>query len=147
VRTAYIGTSDIDQVFGVQFDKNGFPYVMGQTTGNWPVQNATYSNAGGKQFIAKLKPDLSGFIYSTKLARVHQHRIFLPSLSWSTVAKMFISRDGEDIFFNSNPFGSAGTGGLPVTPDAIKSVTDGKDMYFFVLKRDCCFAALRKFLW
>ena len=27
----------IDQVFGIQFDLNGFPYIMGQTTGNWAV--------------------------------------------------------------------------------------------------------------
>jgi len=33
LRTTYIGTAAIDQVFGVQFDVNGFPYVMGQTTG------------------------------------------------------------------------------------------------------------------
>lgn len=53
LRSTYIGTAGIDQVFGVQFDALGFPYIMGQTTGAWPIQNATFSNAGGKQFICK----------------------------------------------------------------------------------------------
>ncbi|HRX94914.1 MAG TPA: SBBP repeat-containing protein, partial [Chitinophagaceae bacterium] len=30
----YIGTSGIDQVFGLKFDNSGFPYIMGQTTGS-----------------------------------------------------------------------------------------------------------------
>ena len=58
-KTTYLGTSGIDQVYGIQFDKFGFPYVTGQTTGDWPRVNATYHNAGAKQFIAKMEPDLS----------------------------------------------------------------------------------------
>jgi hypothetical protein len=33
-------------------------------------------------------------------------------------------------------FTSAGTAGLPLTPDAFKSVTDGKDFYFLVMRKD-----------
>ena len=43
----------------------GYPYIMGTTTGLWPVINATFSQAKGKQFIAKLQPDISAYIYST----------------------------------------------------------------------------------
>ena len=39
--------------------------IMGITEGDWPVVNATYSNASSKQFIVKLKNDLSDFVYST----------------------------------------------------------------------------------
>ena len=65
IRSTYIGTNGYDQVYGIQFDRNGFPYVMGQTTGNWPVINAAYSEANSKQFIGKLQPDLSAYVYST----------------------------------------------------------------------------------
>ncbi len=65
IRSTYLGTDKIDQVYGLQFDRNGFPYVNGQTTGAWPVVNAAYSNPGSKQFICKLQPDLSAFVYST----------------------------------------------------------------------------------
>lgn len=136
IRTAYIGTSGIDQVFGVQFDKNGFPYIMGQTTGTWTVVNATYSNAGGKQFICKLQPDLSAYVYSTMFGSG------APTPNISPIAflvdqceNVYISGWGG-FFFTNNAFGSAGTGGLPITPDAIKNFTDGKDMYFFVLERN-----------
>lgn len=135
-RTTYIGTSGIDQVFGVQFDQNGFPYIMGQTTGSWPIINAAYSNSLGKQFIAKLQPDLSAYIYSTAFGSGQ------PTPNISPIAflvdkcqNVYMSGWGGH-FFTNNSFGSAGTGGLPVTPDAFKSVTDGKDMYFFVLKKD-----------
>jgi gliding motility-associated-like protein len=136
LRTTFIGTSGIDQVFGIQFDQFGFPYIMGQTTGSWPVINAAYSNSLGKQFIAKLQPDLSAYIFSTAFGSG------APTPNISPIAflvdkcqNVYISGWGG-YFFTNNAFGSAGTGGLPVTPDAIKSVTDGKDMYFFVLKRD-----------
>jgi len=65
IKTTYLGTAGNDLVYGIQFDKFGFPYIMGTTTGSWPVINATYSNAGAKQFISKLMPDLSGYVYST----------------------------------------------------------------------------------
>jgi gliding motility-associated-like protein len=142
IRSTYIGTSGIDQVFGVQFDNNGFPYIMGQTTGNWQVVNnipgtpAMYSNAGGKQFIAKLQPNLSGYVYSTMFGT----GAATPNIS--PVA--FLVDRCENVYMSgwgghydaSNPFNSAGTTGLPVTPNAIKSNTDGRDFYFFVLERN-----------
>lgn len=135
-RTTYIGTGGIDQVFGVQFDINGFPYVMGQTTGSWPIVNAAYSNSLGKQFIAKLQPDLSAYVYSTAFGSGASTPNISPiAFLVDKCQNVYISGWGGH-FFSNNAFGSSGTGGLPVTPDAIKSVTDGKDMYFFVLKRD-----------
>ncbi|MFN9112350.1 MAG: hypothetical protein ACK5XN_19965, partial [Bacteroidota bacterium] len=62
----YLGTDQIDIVYGVQFDQQGFPYVMGTSTGNWPVtSNVGYRDINARQFISKLQPDLSGFVYST----------------------------------------------------------------------------------
>ena len=65
IRGTYLGTSAADQVYGIQTDKVGNVYVMGTTEGSWPVLNAAYVNANSKQFISKLKPDLSSYIYST----------------------------------------------------------------------------------
>ncbi|MDQ2751988.1 MAG: hypothetical protein M3R72_03100, partial [Bacteroidota bacterium] len=69
VKTAYFGTAGIDLIYGIQFDKFSFPYIMGTTTGNWPVINASWSQAGGKQFIAKIKTDLSDWVYSTTFGK------------------------------------------------------------------------------
>jgi hypothetical protein len=140
VRSTYLGTSATDQVYGIQFDKNGFPYVTGQTTDHGPMLTPAYFDNGAKQFISKLKPDLSGFVYSTTFGTSSN----LPNISPTA----FLVDRCENVYvagwggcFNcSSPsvssYPNAGTGGLPVTPDAIKGSTDGKDFYFFVLKKD-----------
>ncbi len=141
VRGTYIGTSAIDQVFGIQFDKNGFPYIMGQTTGSWPVTpgTPTYGSSTGKQFICKLQPDLSAFVYSTVFGTAS----ITPNISPTA----FLVDRCENVYISGwgghydldNPFGSAGTIGLPITAGAFKSTTDpvlGRDFYFFVLKKD-----------
>jgi gliding motility-associated-like protein len=136
LRSTYIGTSGIDQVYGVQFDRFGFPYIMGQTTGAFPVQNATFSNPGGKQFIAKLQPDLSSYVYSTVFGTGSSTPNISPiAFLVDRCQNVYVSGWGGH-FFDSNNFNSAGTTGLPITPDAIKSTTDGRDFYFFVLKKD-----------
>lgn len=136
-RGTYIGTSGIDQVFGIQFDNNGFPYVMGQTTGSWPVINATFSNADGRQFIAKLQPDLSAYVYSTMFGSPGAATPNISPIAFlvDRCENVYISGWGGFIG-NTNEFSSAGTTGLPITADAFKSSTDGKDFYFFVLRKD-----------
>jgi gliding motility-associated-like protein len=136
IRSTYIGTDRVDQVFGIQFDLNGFPYIMGQTTGNWPIQNAAFSNPGGKQFIAKLQPDLSAYVYSTCFGKGAATPDISPvAFLVDKCENVYISGWGGH-YDNRNPYSSASTTGLPVTSDAIKSITDGKDFYFFVLKKD-----------
>ena len=140
VRSSFLGTTSYDQVYGIKFDQKGFPYVMGQTTGTWPHINAAYFNNGGKQFIAKLKPDLSAYVYST----VFGSGSVLPNISPTAFLvdrceNVYVSGWGG-CFCQGSPatfaYPNAGTAGLPVTPNAIKGTTDGRDFYFFVLKKD-----------
>ncbi|MBC7946247.1 MAG: PKD domain-containing protein [Chitinophagaceae bacterium] len=136
IRSTYIGTTGIDQVYGIQFDRLGFPYVMGQTTGAWPVINATYVDANAKQFIGKLRPDLSNYVYSTTFGTGST----LPNISPTAFLvdrceNIYVSGWGGDILGNS-AYPNAGTTGLRTTPDAYQSTTDNKDFYFFVMKRD-----------
>ena len=59
-------------LYGVQFDKYGFPYITGTTTIAFPVINApfnTVEQADGKQYITKLQPDLSGVVYSANFGK------------------------------------------------------------------------------
>lgn len=136
IKSTYIGTSGIDQVFGVQFDKYGFPYIMGQTTGTWQPINAQWNQAGGKQFIAKLKPDLSAYVYSTMFGSGDLTPNISPvAFLVDRCENVYVSGWGGATI-SKNEYHSAGTTGLPVTAGALKSTTDGKDFYFFVLKRD-----------
>ena len=135
LRSTYLGTPGIDQIFGIQFDKFGFPYVTGQTRGAWPVINATFSNAGAPQFIAKLQPDLSAYVYSTTFGRASATpNISITAFLVDNCENVYVSGWGGDL--PNNPYPSSSTSGLPTTADAIQSTTDGHDFYFFVLKKN-----------
>ena len=142
VRSTYIGTPGIDQIYGLKFDRFGFPYIMGQTTGTWQVVNAPYFNTGAKQFISKLQPDLSANVYSTTFGSPNAT---LPNISPTAFLvdrcqNVYVSGWGG-CFGNIAPetswYPNTGTtNSMPTTPDAIKPTTDTHDFYFFVLKRD-----------
>ncbi len=143
IRSTFLGTNGADQVYGIQFDNKGFPYVMGQTTGDqstgkWPITAGTpfYGSDRGKQFVAKLEPDLSNWVYSTVFGTGSATPNISPvAFLVDRCENVYISGWGG-FYGTSNWFSSAGTGGLPVTPDAFKSNSDGKDFYFIVLKKN-----------
>lgn len=142
IQTTFLGTPSIDIIYGIQFDRNGFPYVMGITLGNWTVTaNAVFKNPGAKQFISKLQPNLSAYVYSTVYGAANS----IPNIS--PVA--FLVDRCENVYVSGwggklNPCSStscfdsktSGTSGMPITPGAIKSTTDNRDFYFFVMERD-----------
>ncbi|MDP4149113.1 MAG: PKD domain-containing protein [Bacteroidota bacterium] len=135
--SSYLGTGSADAIYGVQIDRLGFPYVMGTTNGTWPVINAGYVDAGAKQFVAKLQPDLSGFIYSTTFGKSSP----MPNISpvaflVDRCQNVYVSGWGGWIFQRSDPYGLSGTLGMRTTRDAIKISTDNRDFYFIVLKKD-----------
>ncbi|MCW3079680.1 PKD domain-containing protein [Segetibacter sp.] len=137
LKTSYMGTTGNDMLYGIQFDKFNFPYIMGTTTGNWPVVNAAFSQEGGKQFIAKLKPDLSAFEYST----IFGTNTFAPNISpiaflVDRCENVYVSGWGGSTDAKAGFKDNAGTTGLTVTPDAIQKSTDNSDFYFFVLERN-----------
>ncbi len=142
IKTSYMGTSGTEVLYGVQFDSKGFPYIMGTTTGAWPVVNAAFSQANGKQFIAKLRPDISNFIYSTTFGKGSIYPDISPTAflvdrcenvyvaGWGGGLETEGHGQGAAVYNNSK------TTGLSVTPNALKKTTDGDDFYFFVLKKD-----------
>lgn len=140
IRATYLGTANIDVIYGIKFDRNGFPYVMGTTRGtaNWPVVPAgVWSVPNSKQFVAKLAPDLSAYIYSTVFGSG------APKPNMSPVAflvdrceNVYISGWGGYLAPQTDPYDLAGVIGMPITPDAIKRVTDDKDMYFIVIRKN-----------
>ena len=139
IRSAFIGTSSIDQVYGIQFDRKGFPYIMGQTTGSWPVSPAgIYNEANGKQFIAKLQPDLSAYVYSTAFGSgASRPNISPTAFLVDRCENVYVSGWGSGTTEEPGPaYPNAGTLGMTVTADALQSSSDGKDFYFFVLRRN-----------
>ena len=137
IKTTYEGTTGNDLVYGIQIDKQGFPYIMGTTTGSWPVLSANFSNPGSKQFISKLQPNLSGYVYST----VFGTNSTSPNLSpiaflVDRCQNVYVSGWGGGIN-NQKLFPSAGTLGMPeVNPLPGIPPADGADFYFFVLEKN-----------
>ncbi len=138
IRGTYIGTGNADQIYGIETDKFGFIYVMGTSEGNMPVINAPYSNAGGKQFIGKLEPDLSRFRYATVFGSTPVSAV--PNISPTA----FLVDRCENVYVSgwggksNDGFSNGSTRGMPTTPGAIKPNTDasGSDFYFFVLEKN-----------
>ncbi len=140
-RSTYLGTSNVDIIYGLKFDRKGFPYVMGVSRGGqWPVINAAYSYPNSSQFVAKLRPDLSDFEYSTVFGSGS------PKPNLSPVAflvdrceNVYISGWGGWIQSGTDPYDQAGIRGMPVaniTDNRFKSTTDNSDFYFMVIEKN-----------
>ncbi len=114
---------------------------MGVTRGSWPVINAGYSNQDAKQFVVKLRPDLTGIEYSTVFGSGNKPNISPVAFLVDRCENVYISGWGGWYDKVSDPYDLAGTRGMPVTPDALKSITDTRDFYFIVLERNA--AALK----
>ncbi len=137
IRTTYFGTSNIDLLYGLKFDRLGFPYIMGTTRGAWPVINAAFSNTNAKQFIAKLQPDLSAYVYSTVFGTSSNDPNISPiAFLVDRCENVYVSGWGGGLNATQG-YSSSNTNGLPsVNPLTGIPAPDGQDFYFFVLRKD-----------
>ena len=134
IRSTFIGTGGFDQVYGIQLDISGNVYCMGTSTGNFPVTNVGWSQNGGKQFVAKMNPTMSTYIYSTVFGTNRSVPNISPT-AFMVDACERVCVTGWGIN-NSEAFFNSGTIGMITTPDAYQSVTDGNDFYFLVMEKD-----------
>ncbi len=137
LRTTYLGTNAVDMVYGLKFDKLGYPYVMGTTTGNWPVINAVYNNPDSKQFISKLQPDLTAYVYSTIFGTSSPDPNISPiAFLVDRCENVYVSGWGGGINVQQN-YSTSNTNNLQeVNPLSPIQAPDGADFYFFVLRKD-----------
>lgn len=140
-RSTYLGTTSVDLVYGIQFDRFNFPYVMGVSRGKFHVtNNVAFVNPNAHQFVSKLQPDLSGYVYSTLFGSNSPYPNISPvAFLVDRCENVYISGWGGWIVppdVEPDPFQLAGTAGMPVTADAFKSTTDNRDMYFIVIEKN-----------
>jgi len=141
IKTTYLGTGNIDLIYGIQFDRRGFPYVMGITRGAWRVTSGLgFINPNSKQFVGKLQPNLSAYVYSTVFGNGSaQPNISPVAFLVDRCENVYISGWGGNGGGDGNPnklYDVASLAGMPITPDAIKSVTDDRDFYFIVIQKN-----------
>jgi len=150
IKTTYAGTKGNDLVYGIQFDRFGFPYIMGTTSGtinggtadDWPIINSSYKNPGGKQFICKLQPDLSSYVYSTVFGPPSTNPNISPiAFLVDRCQNVYVSGWGGGLNV-SKGYSLTGTNGMPLMNELTytngQPITrpDGQDFYFFVLMKD-----------
>ncbi len=137
IKTTYVGTTGNDLVYGIQFDKKGFPYVTGTTTVSFPLKNVAFtSQANGKQFITKFQQDLSGVVYSANFGKGLSVPDISPTAFLVDVCEnVYVSGWGGGIN-TQDGYPNANTYDLSLTPNAISKITDGADFYFFVLEKN-----------
>lgn len=129
----FIGTNAYDQVYGIEVDLNDQVYLMGQTTGAFPVTTGVYNNAGSTQFVLKTNPALNQLIFSTVFGSG-------PALKPNISPVAFLVDTCENIYISgwASPQISPGTttANMPITPNAFQSTTDNADFYFIVFNQN-----------
>ena len=147
IKSSYYGSTLTDMIYGIAFDKEGDPYVMGTTSGLIPVVNSPFNGGGhqasGKQFITKFKPDLSGIVYSANFGPGGEP---YPSISPTAFLvdrceNVYVSGWGGgpniyERYTGSDGESGVGTSGLTATANALRASTDDNDFYFFVLQKN-----------
>lgn len=140
LKSTFLATLDTDIIYGVQFDEKGFPYVMGISLGSWVIKNAVYNRPGAKQFVSKLLPDLSDYVYST----VYGFAAAVPNISpvaflVDRCENVYVSGWGGKLnFCYASAFDKKTTGtlGMDTVGNPIQFRTDNKDFYLFVMAKN-----------
>jgi hypothetical protein len=129
----YFGTSSYDQVLASESDRNNNIYIAGHSRGSMPVQGSVYSNADGKQFIAKLANDLNSILVSTVYGSGRSETdLTINALLVDNCDRVYVSGWGT----NFDLTGRFRLENMPLTPDAFQSTTDGQDFHIMVLEED-----------
>jgi len=139
LRSTYLGTSAYDQSYLIEIDASGDLYVYGQTQGAYPTTAGVYKNNNSGQFVHKVKGNLATTVFSTVIGTGPASGT--PAVNLSPTAflvdscqTIYIAGWARNSALSSDmPFPSTCTG-MPVTPNAFQSTTDGKDHYFMVLE-------------
>ena len=135
VAGTYLGTPSYDQSYFVERDDGGHVYVVGQSLGGFLVTPGIYSEPGGRQFIAKLEPNLNAFEYSTVFGSGASINISPSAFLVDVCENVYVSGWGGQVNNGFNP-ATGTTNGMSLTADAFQSTTDGSDFYFFVLSKN-----------
>jgi gliding motility-associated-like protein len=131
LNSTFIGTSQYDQSFFIQLDKDNDVYIVGQTLGNMPISGGVYSNANSKQFIWKMNNALSNTIFTTVFGNGDGNINISPSAFLVDYCEnIYVSGWGGHIL-NGTP-----TNNMPLTGNAIQPTTDGFNFYLIVLSTD-----------
>jgi len=136
LRATYVGTSAYDQAYFLQLGTDGGVYLLGQTRGAFPVSAGLYNTVNGSQFIQKLDANLGSSLLSTVFGAAGATAQRYVNLSPTAFLvdrcdRVYLCGWGGLINQTSGDYlaGNTSTLGLPTTPGAAQTATDGNDFY------------------
>ncbi len=133
VACTYFGTSQYDQVLASESDQHNAVYLAGHSTGAMPIKGDVYSNANGRQFIAKLTNDLNSLSVSTVYGSGRAFTdLTINALLVDNCDRVYISGWGT----NFDETGNSRLRNMPLTQDAYQRSTDGQDFHIMVLEEN-----------
>jgi len=130
---SYIGTSNYDQSFFVEIDRNDNVFILGQSSGGtFPVFNAVFVNPNSSQYVIKLDPSLTTNLNSTVFGNGGPNFNISPAAFLVDICgNMYISGWGANIL-QSSPLS-----GMPVSANAFQAnAPNGFDFYLLVIERE-----------
>ncbi|MBO7490284.1 MAG: gliding motility-associated C-terminal domain-containing protein [Bacteroidales bacterium] len=143
----YFGSSAYDQCYFVRCGKTDDIFIFGQTkaTGSTLIYNANYNVPNSGQMLARFSPLLDSLRWSTVFGtgdvNANGPNISPTAFAVDICNRIYLSGWGRiflGLTFNgvNYPWGTHGTTGMTVTPDAYQSTTDGQDFYIMALDID-----------
>lgn len=135
LQSTYLGTSAYDQAYFVDVDANGSVYVLGQTLGFYPATTGALATAAGSQFIQQLTPTLTGAGFATVFGSGRPGITDFSPMAFGVDAcgRLYVAGWSGSGTLLGTPSGSSTLANMPITPDALRSTTDGFDLYFMRL--------------
>ncbi len=139
LKGTYVGTSNYDQVYGVQVSGDDHVYVMGQSLGgSFPVTvpAASVFMPNSCQFVMKMDNLLTTDLISTVFGNGHPDSTNISPVAFlvDTCENVYISGWGGDLGLSSQTLATGTAVGMPTTSDAIRLTSPlGRDFYFIVL--------------
>lgn len=133
----YLGTPEPDAAQMIDLDKDENVYVVGITAGVYPVANAAYQNSRSGQFIQAMDNNLSKSLFSTVVGSGRGTPDIVPTAFLiNECGNIYLAGWGGSINASlSAPYAAqSSTRGLPVTPDAYRTSTDGNNFYIMILE-------------
>lgn len=134
----YFGTEAYDQAYFVQLDQEDRIYIFGQSEGSPEAVGDVFSIPNSGQFIAAYSPDLTTLEWMTTIGTGSGAIDISPTA--------FLVSDCDQIYIsgwggltntqNSQWATESTTEGLPLSPDAYQTTTDGSDFWLAVLSED-----------
>jgi gliding motility-associated-like protein len=137
----YLGTPAYDHAYFVQTDLDNNVYIFGQSRGGYPNSPGVYGNPGAGQFIHKLGQNLSTSFWSTTIgngASFGNIQISPTAFLVSNCYDIYIAGWGGQVNWSNSPFinTNENSTGMPTTPGAHQTNTNGNNFYLAVLGQD-----------